>query len=1140
MNFRSQFASSATQQLSIENNSSSSDRYDYARYDGAGQLTSTNDYASNTYLSLSVKPGGHTVVTAKNGAIDFWMPYQWHTDYFTITELSTPTLYYHTISGSSNSTQFASSATKQLSIENNSSSSDRYDYARYDSAGQLTSTSDYEINTISNSVSVKPGGKTVVTAKNGAIKFWMPYKWHTDHFTVTDLSIPALYYRLIKSTEATEFVSDAAQALTIETGASSSNKYNYERYDSTGKLLSSQTGATSFISVPAKGRVSAIAQSGDIFAHFPYAWLASLTITPAYDDVPDVDTGESEGVQREKSLVIASNRLDYKKDVFDFENEKADFFPRNWISNDKADGTGTNPYEITGDFKNMMFSEIEKDYKQKAKLKALTGEDKNAIVDIFNKEIQFPWTGSCFGMSAVLSLVKSGDLKSNGKLILNGTEYQGLSLAPMPRKDQYVFNLINYYYLLQHRDFMLNLRYGFIKHYISIEWVNGSEVPKWSLLPTEKMQENINRDIVDAVKAELGSGGVGNPMIIGMTFINAQGEKKVSHAVVAYDYNAETLDGMLYHVISIWDPNDKVNKKELVIYDNYEQFWFAGIDPYNGANPYPFYAIPVQAYNHTATPIKKIIMSKADAASSQATTFAAQSANIPEEKIFTLLTTNYRDFLIETSSGEYACVEGGVAVDGDLNMSPGFPLNEIGYDIELEFFLPELSPGETYSVTPTSGQRSIVTGEELAIYETSLYRSGADGFYARADAEAAGTLAFTAEGGVSAEFDEPTLMQIASTVNGFLDPLYTVTLSGTDTRLSLSPAETGMEIQSASDAPLRVEASGDYNSITFEDADASEGLVLSEADDEVLLSRTSDESVESAAIGHSVVFLSLGGTPIDALANITSGSAITAPTDPKREGYLFKGWYTEDTYVNKWDFSSPVVSDLILYARWEADPSDTSDSPKPTESTSGGSGGITPAPVTPAEKDETAAPAWTNPFADIKESDWFYDAVRYVSQKGLMNGVAADSFAPQATMTRAMFATVLSRHAGGAPGGGASFSDVPAGLWYTDGVLWAAENGIAAGVGDKRFKPNDPITREQLVVMLHNYAKHIELDTLVSGDLTAFADAAGVSAWAQEAVTWAVSAGLLNGKPGGLLDAGGTATRAEVAAILQRFIENPL
>jgi hypothetical protein len=195
---------------------------------------------------------------------------------------------------------------------------------------------------------------------------------------------------------------------------------------------------------------------------------------------------------------------------------------------------------------------------------------------------------------------------------------------------------------------------------------------------------------------------------------------------------------------------------------------------------------------------------------------------------------------------------------------------------------------------------------------------------------------------------------------------------------------------------------------------------------------------------------------------------------------------------------------------------------------------------------QKAAP-WQNPFADVLEGAWYFDAVRWAVENGLFQGTGENTFEPNTSMTRAMFVTVLSRLAGVDPSGfGNSFSDVDPDTWFTDAVAWAAANGIVSGVGDGRFGPGLAITREQMAVMLFNYAKYAGLDEAGAGEtgesgesdaLGAFVDHEDISGWAKDALAWAVEKGLLNGKEDNLLDPQGTATRAEVAAFLQRFVE---
>ena len=176
------------------------------------------------------------------------------------------------------------------------------------------------------------------------------------------------------------------------------------------------------------------------------------------------------------------------------------------------------------------------------------------------------------------------------------------------------------------------------------------------------------------------------------------------------------------------------------------------------------------------------------------------------------------------------------------------------------------------------------------------------------------------------------------------------------------------------------------------------------------------------------------------------------------------------------------------------------------------------------------------PFLDVGTNDWFYNDVAYVWENGLMSGTAADRFSPNASTTRAMLVTVLYRMDGSAvSSGNAPFTDVPAGSWYADAVSWAAENGIVTGYSATRFAPNEPVTREQVAAILYRYARLCDRDLSPAASLTAFADHASVSGYAREALSWAVGSGLIGGS-NGRLNPSGTATRAEIAAILHRFL----
>ena len=181
------------------------------------------------------------------------------------------------------------------------------------------------------------------------------------------------------------------------------------------------------------------------------------------------------------------------------------------------------------------------------------------------------------------------------------------------------------------------------------------------------------------------------------------------------------------------------------------------------------------------------------------------------------------------------------------------------------------------------------------------------------------------------------------------------------------------------------------------------------------------------------------------------------------------------------------------------------------------------------------------PYQDVQQGDWYYSAVSFAYYNGLMNGVADMLFDPNGTMTRAMLVTVLWRLDGGSADGTSPYTDVPEGTWYTDGVIWATENGIVNGVGNGKFDPNGTVTREQIATILYRYAAYRGVDVTDRASLDLFTDAGAVSDYARAPMQWAVQTKLISGR----LDhkqlylapqSGGT--RAEVATILMRFLIN--
>jgi hypothetical protein len=176
-------------------------------------------------------------------------------------------------------------------------------------------------------------------------------------------------------------------------------------------------------------------------------------------------------------------------------------------------------------------------------------------------------------------------------------------------------------------------------------------------------------------------------------------------------------------------------------------------------------------------------------------------------------------------------------------------------------------------------------------------------------------------------------------------------------------------------------------------------------------------------------------------------------------------------------------------------------------------------------------------FTDV-DGHWALEFIDFVTARELFNGTAEDLFSAEMSMTRGMFVTVLGRLEGMDPQRytAQSFEDVASGVWYAPYVEWATRNGVISGYGNGKFGPNDPITREQMAVILYNYAGSIDQNVGTVGDLSGFSDQEQVSGWARTQMAWAAGCGLINGKSGGALDPAGRATRSEVAAILERFV----
>lgn len=176
------------------------------------------------------------------------------------------------------------------------------------------------------------------------------------------------------------------------------------------------------------------------------------------------------------------------------------------------------------------------------------------------------------------------------------------------------------------------------------------------------------------------------------------------------------------------------------------------------------------------------------------------------------------------------------------------------------------------------------------------------------------------------------------------------------------------------------------------------------------------------------------------------------------------------------------------------------------------------------------------PFDDVASGDWYYDAVKFVYEQGIMQGVSSTKFSPNGTVTRGMLVTMLWRMAGEPYVGGGSFDDVASGSYYATAVAWAAKNGIVDGYNSTRFGPNDAVTREQIATMLYRYAKWLGYSTSGSS-LAGYSDASSVSSWAKDAMGWAVKNSVVTGVTATKLNPASSATRAETAQMFMNFYE---
>ncbi len=381
---------------------------------------------------------------------------------------------------------------------------------------------------------------------------------------------------------------------------------------------------------------------------------------------------------------------------------------------------------------------------------------------------------------------------------------------------------------------------------------------------------------------------------------------------------------------------------------------------------------------------------------------------------------------------------------------------------------------DSYSITAPAGTVSLSTDSGL----TTLITDGAE----------------------SAEFDTESGVVSVDNNNGD----FSITVTTTDGTIArVSGTANGDLTVTPKDSTVELSApNGTYN------------VEYTKADDTVTDGTIRIGSTSTGGGGgvsrYTIKFDTNGGTEI-ANKTVTRNSLLAEPEAPTKDGYTFNGWYTDEELTEKYDFNKAVTKGFTLYAKWEKH-----------------------------DDEESVTPEWENPFTDVTADDWFYNDVRYVNENSLMNGTSETTFAPNDNLTRAMLVTVLYRLEGEPEMKNAQwFEDVEKGQWYSDAVSWATFNGITMGYGDGNFGPDDNITREQIAAIMHRYAQYKGYDVSVgeNTNILSYDDFDSISEYAIASMQYACGSGLMKGKSESTLNPLDNATRAEIAAILHRFIE---
>ena len=558
---------------------------------------------------------------------------------------------------------------------------------------------------------------------------------------------------------------------------------------------------------------------------------------------------------------VENEELLYGRNTFNFENTDSDFFGA-W--------NNSNLYRIYGDYYDILLENQSND---------------DYLIDYMNNTgySDSSWGGSCFGMSCVLALFKAGKLDVEFFQPDASNTYE----LTRPRDSKTIFNLVNYYHIMQLTPTTNNQRSDYDR----------------------RVETSNNRRLVERLQNS------SNPVVLGFD-INAYGSRRGGHAVVAYDL----IETDSYYDVQIWDPNDKETPVSLHISKDYTTSEFQNYcfetSPYS---TYLKYAFDIEN-SETTYDYRNIESELRLRGRNNGVETASLLSLLPLSVEPLNLILNYSSFTIESSNGETATVVNGEKTEGDIDIEYVDILNNIGEELSIMFEVPNLDGDEYYIISPAEQQNSVVTDQLLTTYSTILYAD--DGFYTRINAEGNGDFKIYANGKISSNTDSECEQSIAMSDNVNGDTVL-ISFDVESDQIDAGYNNNVLTINTnSSDTNSNISIYDEYNLIEFEDVDTSNGIELFNADRMISLYDSDNNFITEGSLGYAVVFYSLGGTVIESIANVADGSTVVKPEDPTREGFIFDGWYLSTAYNEneKWNFDSDVVEDNVrLYAKWLPD-----------------------------------------------------------------------------------------------------------------------------------------------------------------------------------------------------------------------------